>query len=631
MARVRFKPRIESLPPATVDTGSVLLFTSLTQLFQSVSDSVNTRLNAQAQEQGRIEGIRAGATASAENVPVLRDAATIKGRAFNTAATATFTARLETQARKRINDSFLKHAADPQGMTDATQAYKAGVLGKIGEANPEVAIAFDTSFDTWAQPFINKASATALAAAQAQSKQAIAAKERQLGIDLEALGPELANADPTRQRAALNAIIHQRANLEVTLAAKDQFTGAPLFSEKEKDTIRARNDTAIKKSWVRGWYANQENKTKAFLAWRRGTVRIPLVGPEGKVTMIDPKKEFPFKDNKELENFMKSERDTDLTVERTAQENQQKLRKIESEALLTDIQVMVTQNAPLSAVKAAVLKAAPRLTASDNATARALMQGGGASDDPDLLVAIQDAWEGGRDAKPLIDAGVKSGRLTGGRHTTLSATNRTMQRLRSEQNPLRFGLNLIMVNFGRDSQFANHPQVKQALNAASDVANEQFSQWFQKELERSTVPGREPGTPPTVAEVSDKVRQITLQYLPGKAKRAFFNARVPKPSPQFWVFQQVGGRLGFLEPNETATRIMTTGAERTGLPIEGMTRGDLPVDLQRELDVLMKYEKSLTELDLLEAQTLEAEQGATSGQRSSSTTGTARSRTAEQQ
>ncbi len=610
----KFRPRIERLPTVTFDTGTVQLFTTLTQALARSAEDVNRRLDRQAGEQGRLAGIKAGAAGSRENVPTLQDAATIRGRAFNQAAITTFTARLESTSRQRINDMFAKNADNPAELEKALEAYAMGVSTKLTQMIPEVAAAFDTNFPLWAQPFINKASNIAFKKAVGSAKQAIGAREAQLNRDLLAIGADLSDPDPNIQTAAMNAIIAQRAAIEVLLAQTDPRTGAPLFAPDVAAIVRKRNDDAIKKSWVRGWYSKQKNKSAAYLKWRRGLVRIPLGQPDGTVTLVDPRADFGFKDEQELDAFMKSNRDIERTIEDQSQALQDKLRKRTSEELVRQMSVMQVRGAGNVALNQFLTDNVEGFTAAGVKAAQAMSRNANVVDDPTYIDLLNTQLDNGIDIAGAIALGTATGKLTTSKGDSFYQRNRNNVRLRSEENPLRLGHSLLRINFGRDAEFSNKPQMKLALNFAGEAALTQFDNWIEQ------IKGQRDGNLPNVPEVIDKVRELSLMHLPTKAKRAFFNAHVERPDARFQQRQLSGDQRGFLDVNQTNQAIweqivIEANADlpegQALLTVQDLTIDDVSPELQQELLKLQEYQEALDELMTLES--LQSLEGLASG------------------
>lgn len=624
----KFRPRIERLPTVTFDTGTVQLFTTLTQALAQSAESVNRRLDRQAGEQGRLAGIKAGATGSRENVPTLQDAATIRGRAFNQAAITTFTARLESTSRQRINDMFAKNADNPAELEKALEAYQMGVSTKLTQMIPEVAAAFDTNFPLWAQPFINKASNIAFKKAVGSAKQAIGAREAQLNRDLLAIGADLSDPDPNIQTAAMNAIIAQRVAIEVVLAQTDPRTGAPLFAPDVAAIVRKRNDDAIKKSWVRGWYSKQKNKSAAYLKWRRGLVRIPLGQPDGTVTLVDPRADFGFKDEQELDAFMKSNRDIERTIQENSAALQDKLRKRTSEELVRQMSVMQVRGAGNVALNQFLTDNVEGFTAAGVKAAQAMSRNANVVDDPTYIDLLNTQLDNGIDIAGAIALGTATGKLTTSKGDSFYQRNRNNVRLRSEENPLRLGHSLLRINFGRDAEFSNKPQMKLALNFAGEAALTQFDNWIEQ------IKGQRDGNLPNVPEVIDKVRELSLMHLPTKAKRAFFNAHVERPDARFQQRQLSGDQRGFLDVNQTNQAIweqivIEANADlpegQALLTVQDLTIDDVSPELQQELLKLQEYQEALDELMTLESlQSLEGLASGTTTERRTSS-GAARS------
>lgn len=619
----KFRPRIERLPTVTFDSGTVQLFTSLTKALAVSAESVNRRLDRQAAEQGRIAGIKAGATGSRENVPTLQDAATIRGRAFNQAAITTFTARLESTARQRINDMFAKNADNPAELEKSLEAYQMGVSTKLATMIPEVGAAFDANFPLWAQPFINKASNIAFKKAVGSAKQAIGAREAQLGRDLLAIGADLSDPDPNIQTAAMNAIIAQRAAIEVVLAQTDPRTGAALFAPDVAAIVRKRNDDAIKKSWVRGWYGKQKNKSGAYLKWRRGLVRIPLGQPDGTVIMVDPRADFDFKDSEELDSFMKSNRDIERTIVEQSQALQDKLRKRTSEELVRQMSVMQVRGAGNIALNQFLTDNVEGFTAAGVKAAQAMSRNANVVDDPTYIDLLNSQLDNGIDIAGAIALGTATGKLTTGKGDAFYQRNRNNVRLRSEENPLRLGHSLLRINFGRDAEFSNKPQMKLALNFAGEAALTQFDNWIEQ------IKTQRDGNLPNVGEVTEKVRELSLTHLPPKVKRAFFNASVERPDARFQQRQLSGDQRGFLDVNLTNQRIweqilIEANADlpegEALLNLQDLTIDDVSPEMQQELLKLQEYQEALDELMTLESQqTLEGlASGTTTERRTSS-------------
>lgn len=619
----RFRPRIERLPAVRFDTGTVRLFASLTQVLAQSGEAVNRRLDAKAQEQGRTAGIKAGTTGSVENVPLLQDAATLRGRAFNAAAITTFTARLESTSRQRINDMFIKNAANPEELEKSLEAYQMGVSMKLAQMIPEVGAAFDANFPIWSQPFINKASNAAFKQAVATAKRAVAVREEQLGKDLLAIGADLSDPDPNIQTAAMNAIIAQRAAIEVVLGQVDPRTGAPFFPADTANAIRKKNDDAIKKSWVRGWYGKQTNKSAAYLKWRRGQVRIPLVQPDGTTFLIDPRADFDFKDEQELDSFMKTQRDVETTIERQAQDDALTIFKRGSEEVLRRMRVAQVEGVQNQTLIRLLDENKARMTAADLKAGLAMTRNADVSDDPDYIQLINDQLDAGMDPTGTITLGLATQKLTTGTASTYFQRGRNITRLLQEENPIRLGHQMLSVNFGRDAEFTNNPRFKLALNQSSLAAKQQFDNWITKVKEQRD------GNLPDVDEVIDKVRRITLGHLPPKAARAFFGAQVERPRGTFVVPHRAQGPLrGFVDVNATRQNLLNQIELQVNEAAEDVRSFDdidideMPADLVEQIRILRDYEEAQDEY--LTIQALQAAEGLERGEEKS--TGTTRTR-----
>lgn len=131
------------IPGATFDTGAAAGLTSLAKTFDGIADRLADREDKAVER----EGAKAGALAGSKGAFARQDDATIRGEAFNIAATTTFQQTTSAKVKVRLAEFEKEFANNSAGYSNAVKAYSAGVVAEVQSVAPEVAEIFSQEID----------------------------------------------------------------------------------------------------------------------------------------------------------------------------------------------------------------------------------------------------------------------------------------------------------------------------------------------------------------------------------------------------------------------------------------------------------------------------------------------------
>ena len=120
---------------------------NVAQSLRRMSVQIGDRLDAAAARDGEREGALAGL--DAEFRP--REDDTIRGRAYNAAAIRSYTAHLETDVRRRLDELALTHRDDPLALNNALASYRQEV--RSARVFADIAPDFEQMFDRAVLPY----------------------------------------------------------------------------------------------------------------------------------------------------------------------------------------------------------------------------------------------------------------------------------------------------------------------------------------------------------------------------------------------------------------------------------------------------------------------------------------------
>ena len=192
-----------------------------------LSGIANDFLDRNAQQEGAIEGAKAGGQVDAEGKPAFQtaDGTTIRGDAFNRAAAQTYKSSLEGTSRTRFAEIFAEVGHSPDELRMRMDAYSKGVIKEVNKAAPEFAGTAQVQLANQTQAYMEKSISGARQQALENATEALGASATST---LQGSISDIMNA--SNLDAAITRVATERALLERTLLEN---------VEKEAQTLEA--------------------------------------------------------------------------------------------------------------------------------------------------------------------------------------------------------------------------------------------------------------------------------------------------------------------------------------------------------------------------------------------------------
>lgn len=280
--RVAVTPAAE-MPRIQFSSGAARALQKFSADLFTSSQRIEDRLDQQAAAEASVEGATAGATGDLE----LRDYSTIRGRAYNQAGIQTFVSTLETRSIEQFFALQQQYAGDPDGLRKALSDYHEGVAQEIARIDPGAAQSYRQRSTLRSLPAVEAARDTAFKMTREQADAALIQSQVALEAEMKTHSAHLFSDNPELSRAASSAVGLVVSEQMRVYDAIDPATGKPLYSPTEKAKARIALQEKIFTNATKAWFAGQEDKAGAYLAFLSGDFKFALDMTPADVNIID--------------------------------------------------------------------------------------------------------------------------------------------------------------------------------------------------------------------------------------------------------------------------------------------------------------------------------------------------------
>lgn len=228
------------------------------------------------------EGAREGALAAQSGTPGLKSFETIRGRAYNAAATQAFVTSLDTAALVKLDEVTKRNPADPGAVKREISAYTAGVLAEIRKVNPQAAATYENRMMSRTLPAIEAAKSARSKIAKDTAEAAIVKHSVVQNGEIRKLANNLFSKDQGVASAAGGELARLQAEHMKLYGLKDA-EGKPLFSRKQRAKAQVEfRDNVLSQATISA-FRNSKDKTAAYMRFVNGQYKIRVnSGPDPK-------------------------------------------------------------------------------------------------------------------------------------------------------------------------------------------------------------------------------------------------------------------------------------------------------------------------------------------------------------
>lgn len=262
------------LPTIQFATGGAEIFERISQDALKLQNNFHNQLDQQAAAEGEREGANDGQTGNFE----LQDFGTIRGRAYNKAASETFLHTVETDASRKSRELFDRYRNDPKGLQNAMDAYAEGTSGPLNELNPLFASAYKHRMSIRADAAVARAKEIRFAEVKDQAAATELEASVALNKEITDLSTGLFSKNAEVSATSATALQQLTSDFMAIYNRKDE-NGRPLFTAKERTAAGIRLQTKVTKSAMKSWFAAQPDKAAAYNQVLSGKFRIQTNRP----------------------------------------------------------------------------------------------------------------------------------------------------------------------------------------------------------------------------------------------------------------------------------------------------------------------------------------------------------------
>lgn len=276
----RQTPRSSVAPTVQYATGSAAdpnagrgLMT-LSGVLQQVSGRLEDRQDLIAQ----IEASREGTIAGRDGLPERGDDSTIRGRAFNMAASDSLMVQTETAARKALTEYEDAHQSDPKGFKVKADGWLQGALPGIESFDPKLALQIKSDFEARADSAINRIKDRAMAIARDNQVASTTAYQLTLQDEMASDARNLFNNGPIETQKMLTRMMSNAAKLSdtATMIGPD---GRPLFDGRSRALLQRQAEKGVAEQFGLAWVRSQENMAQGIIDLQNGNAFFEV--PDG--------------------------------------------------------------------------------------------------------------------------------------------------------------------------------------------------------------------------------------------------------------------------------------------------------------------------------------------------------------
>lgn len=264
-----------SVPRIQFSSGAARNLQSFAERMQTASRQFSQQADAEAEASAQDQGALDGAAGQ----PEIQDYGTIRGRAYNQAATTAFVTNLETKTLMKLSELEGQYVNDPKGLASAIDDYRKGTVDELNKVHPAAAGLFDQSIRTKSSSAIERVKDNQFKVVKDRAEASLIMNKMAIEADLKTSANDLFSENPKLSANASNNIQQLRGQVLSIYNAVDP-NGRPLYSEEEKaKAINSFNERVFSTATT-AWFDAQDDKVAALLKWESGEFKIDLNSPE---------------------------------------------------------------------------------------------------------------------------------------------------------------------------------------------------------------------------------------------------------------------------------------------------------------------------------------------------------------
>lgn len=269
-------PITAEIPRIQFSSGAAKSLQAFSNSMFSLSNQFEDQLDQQAAAEGTVAG---GQAALGGEMPELADYGTIRGRAFNVAATEVFVTTLDTNSILKVQELSSKYPADPAALERDLGAYTNGIVEELEKTNPGAAATMRQRMAMRSAPVVEAAKDNAFKLTKDQAEAALIMNQTALKAEIKTYAGDLFSENPDRSSKAMAAIGMVQDDYMRVYQAKDPTTGRPLYSAEEQAKAKTKFYSDVMENASLSWFDSQPDKAAAYLKFTSPEFKIKLKEP----------------------------------------------------------------------------------------------------------------------------------------------------------------------------------------------------------------------------------------------------------------------------------------------------------------------------------------------------------------
>lgn len=434
-------PRVQYATTPGVTDAAGLAANTVAGILDGFSRRIEDNLDIEA----KIDGTRSGQIAGQDGVPERADDATIRGRAFNSAAESAVELQYDLQSRLALADYERENGMDADAFRKASGGYLKGVQPKLQEFAPQVAQRFEANYKLQQVNALSRINDRRNAAARDDMLEKSLRLQTVLEGELGDLSGRLFTAGPDNVQTVLAEMMTVGARM-TDVAHQIGPDGKPLFSARERVAADLAAQQAISERVGSAWLRSQPDLLTALEEWRKGDPVIAIADDQGNETQVALREFLGPRGFAQAEKSFIDGLRTELAINAQIDAAEDRIFKEQSDGIFADYSV-AAQNGTLTLADVERDKA--RLEPDRYLALRVLALDGGASVSDGAAVAmltIQDI--DGQDIRPQLIDSYRNGKLR--RDDFLKLYERNADRLdKGARDPVTVGRDFVGNSLGK--------------------------------------------------------------------------------------------------------------------------------------------------------------------------------------
>lgn len=248
------------IPAVHISNANASLFRQVGNAVSGIQNIIDKNADRMASEIGRLEGQAAGAMGN----PEMRDIGTIRGRAYNEAATRTFTNRQEAGSRLAMQEIFHNNFENPEEFKRLAQARIEGMADQFNSIAPGMSDIFKQKMAIVAQPYFDRARENKFKKTRAEFAASSSELIRSSELEIDNVAGNLFSDDPKISDSAVKSLAATLGSVRDSLNHIDPETNREMYNASQKAQIlQALNDRVAGKA-IEQWIQSRPDKVAAY-------------------------------------------------------------------------------------------------------------------------------------------------------------------------------------------------------------------------------------------------------------------------------------------------------------------------------------------------------------------------------